>query len=75
MECEMHPEVSLVSHSGFLPFKLRIRGSVHEELNDTGFITGFEYYVEDFSLESELAKNTTPNGLRRFFLRTRSAEP
>ena len=55
MSCEIHPGIAWESHSGFLPFKLRIADSAHTDLNGVDFLTGFEYYAEPFSLESELA--------------------
>jgi hypothetical protein len=56
MRVEMHPDITLTTHSGFLPFKIRIEDSAHEKLNGVDFLTGFEYYIDDFSLDSELAK-------------------
>jgi hypothetical protein len=53
MVCEIHPGFSFDTHSGFLPFKLRIQDSSHADLNGIDFMTGFEYYISDFSLEAE----------------------
>lgn len=53
MNCAIHPEFSFESHTGFLPFKLQIQDSGHSELNGVDFLTGFEYYIDDFRLESE----------------------
>jgi len=76
MDCEIHPGVSLVSHSGFLPFKICIHDSVHEELNGVEFLTGFEYYMDDFSLEAELEKRAPkPRGLGRLFGRKEPLQP
>ena len=60
MRCEIHPGFSFATHTGFLPFKLRIQNSSHAELNGVEFLTGFEYYIEDFSLEAELARQSPP---------------
>jgi hypothetical protein len=57
MRVEMHPDIALTTHSGFLPFKIRIEDSAHEKLNGVDFLTGFEYYVDEFSLDAELAKH------------------
>jgi hypothetical protein len=54
MKCEVHPGIAWDSHSGFLPFKLQVQDSAHIKLNGVDFLTGFEYYSEPFSLESEL---------------------
>jgi hypothetical protein len=75
MDCEIHPEVSLVSHSGFLPFKIRIQDSAHNELNGIDFLTGFEYYMGEFSLEAELEKRLKPGGLARLFNRKQPLRP
>ena len=63
IDCDIHPRVSLASHSGFLPFKIRIHDSAHHELNGVEFLTGFEYYIDDFSLEAELKKRPKTDAL------------
>jgi hypothetical protein len=76
IDCEMHPGVSLVSHSGFLPFKIRIHDSAHEELNGIEFLTGFEYFIDEFSLDAELQKRAPrPVGLGRLFGRKPPVQP
>jgi len=54
MTCEIHPNFSFATQSGFLPFKLRIHDSAHQELNGVDFLTGFEYYISDFDFDVEL---------------------
>jgi len=62
MLCEIYPAFSFVTHSGFVPFKLQIQDSAHPELNGVGFLTGFEYYISDFSLDAALeAKACKPS--------------
>jgi hypothetical protein len=56
MSCEVHPEFSFNDQSGFLPFKINLSDSKHSELNSRDFYTGFEFYLEDFDLGSELEK-------------------
>jgi hypothetical protein len=74
MDCEMHPNISLISHNGFLPFKIRIRDSIHKELNGVDFLTGFEFYSEDFNLQVELDKRTPKSGGLGRFLRGKSRQ-
>jgi hypothetical protein len=54
MICEIHPKFSFPKQSGFLPFKLQIHDSAHQELNGVDFLTGFEYYISDFDFDVEL---------------------
>lgn len=75
MDCEIHPEVKLASHSGFLPFKLRIQDSAHTVLNGVEFLTGFEYYVGDFSLKTELEKRPRSGGIGKAFGNRSAAAP
>lgn len=76
MDCEMHPEITLGSHSGFLPFKIRVHDSAHDELNGVEFLSGFEYYAEDFSLDVE-TKNSQPevSGFARLFGKKQAPQP
>jgi len=54
MECEIHPDFSFNDHSGFLPFKIRLKNPKNQELKDKEFISGFEFYKDDFDLQKEL---------------------
>lgn len=54
MECEIYPGFSFENHSGFLPFKIRIENPKNPNLVNKEFITGFEFYLDEFSLEDEL---------------------
>jgi len=54
MECEIHPDFSFNDHSGFLPFKIRLKNPKNEELKDKEFISGFEFYKDEFDLQKEL---------------------
>lgn len=51
MDCEVHPEFSFKSRSGFLPFKIKIHENTHESLKNKDYLTGFEYYLDSFDLE------------------------
>jgi hypothetical protein len=76
MDCEIYPGVSLVSHSGFLPFKIRIHDSAHKELNGVDFLTGFEYYLDDFNLEAELEQQAPePSWVGRLFGKKQQRQP
>ena len=68
MPCEIHPDFSFADQRGFLPFKLRLTSPAHEEWADESYLTGFEFYMEDFDLAAEIDKRTEkPSGLKRFF--------
>lgn len=54
MECEIHPDFSFNDHNGFLPFKIRLKSSKNKELEDKEFISGFEFYKDEFDLQKEL---------------------
>lgn len=51
MTCEIHPDFSFDDQSGFLPFKIKLHDSKHQEMLNTEFRTGFELYIDDFNLE------------------------
>ena len=51
MDCEIHPEFSFKTQTGFLPFKIKIHENTHEALKNKDYLTGFEYYLEKFDLE------------------------
>ena len=54
MKCEVHPEFSFKDHSGFLPFRVKIENPKNLDLANKEFVTGFEFHLEEFSLESAL---------------------
>ena len=51
MECEVHPEFSFKDQKGFLPFKIIIKDNSHEALLNKEYLTGFEYYLEEFNID------------------------
>ena len=51
MSYEIHPQFSFKAQNGFLPFKINIKKHSHEALLDKEYLTGFEYYFDDFNLE------------------------
>lgn len=51
MECNVHPEFSFKTQTGFLPFRIKIEKHTHEALMNKEFLTGFEYYLDGFNLE------------------------
>ncbi|VAW78177.1 hypothetical protein MNBD_GAMMA12-1133 [hydrothermal vent metagenome] len=51
MDCEIHPEFLFETQTGFLPFKVNIKENSHEALMNREYLTGFEYYLDDFNLE------------------------
>ena len=54
--CEIHPEFSFKDHEGFLPFKINIMESPNKELSGGSYLSGFEFYLEDFNLSESLPK-------------------
>lgn len=54
MECEIYPEFSFENHSGFLPFKIKIKNPKNSDLMNKEFLTGFEFYLDEFNLEREI---------------------
>jgi len=52
--CEIHPEFSFKDHEGFLPFKINIEESANKELSGGSYLSGFEFYLEDFNLSESL---------------------
>ncbi len=76
MLCEIDPGFSFATHTGFLPFKLRIQDSAHTDLNGIDFMTGFEYYISDFSLEAaQQALEPKPSLLGGLFGKKPTAKP
>ncbi len=54
MNCEIYPGFSFNNHSGFLPFKVRIKNPAQARFAGSDFLTGFEFYISDFSLQQEI---------------------
>ncbi len=54
MECDIHPDFSFTDHSGFLPFKIKFKNPKNQEFKDKEFISGFEFYKDEFDLQKEL---------------------
>lgn len=54
MICEIHPKFTFSDHSGFLPFKINLQKSKHQELVGNDYLTGFELYLVAFDLKLEL---------------------
>ncbi|MCA4782642.1 hypothetical protein IF125_10260 [Empedobacter stercoris] len=65
MTCEVHPNIKLNEHSGFLPFKFKFTNSTNKRIDNKELISGFEFYINDFNVEdySELIKD---NNLKKF---------
>ena len=61
MECEIHPEFSFKDHSGFLPFKIKITSNSHEDLMNKEYLTGIEFYMDDFNLDENIEKTEEPS--------------
>lgn len=51
MSCEIHPEFSFKTQTGFLPFKINIKNQSHDALLGKDYLTGFEFYLDDFNIE------------------------
>src|SRR5947209_5701752 len=58
MRCEVDPAFSFKDHSGFLPFRVSLERSTHEQLVSGDYLTGFDLYVRDFDLAKELDART-----------------
>ena len=58
MRCEIHPGFSFKDHSGFLPFRVSLERSAHEQLVSGDYLVGFELYVREFNLAREVAALT-----------------
>ena len=56
MECEIHPDFSFEDHSGFLPFKIKLRNPTNKDLEGRELISGFEFYKDEFNLQNELVQ-------------------
>ncbi len=68
MPCEIHPDFSFADQSGFLPFKLSLMSPAHEEWLGKSYLTGFEFFIDEFDLAKEIDRRTEkPSGLKRLF--------
>lgn len=67
MECEIYPKFSFENHSGFLPFKIKVESLSNPDLVNKEFITGFEFYLSEFNLDSDI-EQLKPK--KNFFLAT-----
>jgi hypothetical protein len=56
MSCQIHPDFSFSTHSGFLPFKLKLDNPINRQLIGKDLISGFELYIEDFDILEEKEK-------------------
>lgn len=54
MSCQIHPEFSFSTHSGFLPFKINIHDHSHPDLMGKDYYAGFEFYYDDFDVNKHL---------------------
>ena len=54
MHCEIFPGFSFKDSAGFLPFRVVLNNAIQGELRGNAFITGFEFYINDFSFEHEI---------------------
>jgi hypothetical protein len=67
MKCELHPDFSFESQSGFLPIKLLNLRPTRGEFNNILFLSGFEFYVDKFDVEIEFPIVLPRRGLLNFF--------
>ncbi len=62
MVVEVHPDFSFTNQTGFLPFKFQLTNPPFEILRGITLISGFELYLDDFSLQIEKKKlNAEPS--------------
>ena len=54
MDCKIHPDFSFNDHTGFLPFKIKVNSNSHEDLMHKEYLTGFEFYMDDFVLSDNV---------------------
>ena len=68
MVVEVHPDFSFKDQTGFLPFKFRLTNPLVSILKDKELKSGFELYIEDFDLQTEINQLTfKPKLLDRIF--------
>ena len=54
MKCEIHPDFSFITHSGFLPFKIKLLKTDNQLLIVKEYLTGFELFINEFDLNKEI---------------------
>lgn len=68
LQCEMHPDINLDEHSGFLPFKVKILKSEIPDLLNHDYITGYEMYISDYSYDQHIKEiNEMKTNKQSFF--------
>jgi hypothetical protein len=68
MQCELHPDFSFLSQTGYLPIKLRNLKPTRAEFENQDFSSGFEFYLEKFEIASmPFQQSAAPKGLGRLF--------
>lgn len=71
MTCEFHPDFSFENQTGFLPIKLKLKDPVHEDWKEKHYLTGFEFYLDDFDIQKERqARTPRPSFLQSLFRST-----
>ncbi|WP_292470994.1 hypothetical protein [Methanolobus sp.] len=73
MKCEIHPEFSFATASGYLPFKIELRDSKRKELLNNEFTSGFELDIDDFNLEDEIQDSKPKQNLVNKILSRKSS--
>lgn len=58
MICDIHPDFTFKQVGGFLPFRVVLKKPLRPELGGKAFLTGFELYLDVFSLADEIAALT-----------------
>ena len=58
MVVEVHPDFSFKDQTGFLPFKFRLTNPPLPILKDKELKSGFELYIEDFDIQTEINQLT-----------------
>ena len=65
MCCEIHPEFSFTDQAGLLPFKLNIQSGTRPELLNQDFVSGFEFDMEGFDIDAQIATLSEPGFMDR----------
>ena len=65
MRCDIHPEFSFTDQAGLLPFKLNIQSGTRPELLNQDFVSGFEFDMEDFDIDAQIAALSEPGLMDR----------
>lgn len=56
MSCQIHPDFSFATQSGFLPFKIKLDNPLNRQLIGKDLLSGFEMYIETFDILKEKEK-------------------